>query len=248
MRYFLSLAYNGTPFHGWQRQPNASSVQQTLEEAMSTLLRQPISIMGAGRTDTGVHAKQMVAHFDANLTENIAANLVHMLNRYLDNNIVVHSLHRVKEAAHARFDATHRTYEYHIAYQKNPFKHNVHYILHTPLDIALMNQAAQYLLHHKDFESFSKTHTDVKTFLCDISHAYWEATEEGAIFTITANRFLRNMVRAIVGTLLDVGSKKIIPEEVNRIIESKDRGQAGFSVPACGLYLTEINYPKEVYK
>ena len=247
MRYFLSLAYNGTLYHGWQRQPNATSVQQTLEEALSTLLRQPIAIMGAGRTDTGVHAKQMVAHFDVELTAKAEANLVHMLNRFLNENIVIYSLHRVKENAHARFDATHRTYEYHIAYQKNPFRHNTHFTLHSPPDIALMNQAAQYLLQHKDFEAFSKTHTDVKTFLCDISHAHWVATKDGAIFTITANRFLRNMVRAIVGTLLDVGSKKITPEEVNRIIASKDRGQAGFSVPACGLYLTEINYPNEVY-
>ena len=247
MRYFLSLAYNGTPFHGWQRQPNASSVQQTLEEALSTLLRQPIAIMGAGRTDTGVHAKQMVAHFDVELTAKTEANLVHMLNRFLNENIVIYSLQRVKENAHARFDATHRTYEYHIAHQKNPFRHNTHFTLHSPPDIALMNQAAQYLLQHKDFEAFSKTHTDVKTFLCDISNAHWVATKDGAIFTITANRFLRNMVRAIVGTLLDVGSKKITPEEVNRIIASKDRGQAGFSVPACGLYLTEINYPNKVY-
>ncbi len=247
MRYFLSLAYNGTPFHGWQRQPNASSVQETLEEALSTLLRQPIAIMGAGRTDTGVHAKQMVAHFDVDIDTETEKNLVHMLNRYLNENIVIHSLRPVKEEAHARFDATQRTYEYHIAFQKNPFKHNAHHILHTPPDIALMNEAANYLLQHSDFEAFSKTHTDVKTFLCDISFAHWVATEDGAIFTITANRFLRNMVRAIVGTLLDVGTKKIAVDEINRIIESRDRGQAGFSVPACGLYLTEINYPSEVY-
>ena len=248
MRYFISLAYNGTPFHGWQRQPNATSVQETLENALSTLLRQPITIMGAGRTDTGVHAKQMVAHFDVDLDPKTEANLVHMLNRYLDENIVIYSIRAVKEGIHARFDAIQRTYEYHITFQKNPFKQNTHLILHTSLDIDLMNEAANLLLEHNNFEAFSKTHTDVKTFLCDISYAHWVAREDGAIFTITANRFLRNMVRAIVGTLLDVGTKKITVEKVNRIIASKDRGQAGFSVPACGLYLTQISYPEKVYK
>ena len=247
MRYFLTLAYNGTPFHGWQRQPNAVSIQQTLEEALSTLLRQPLTILGAGRTDTGVHAKQMMAHFDAELTPDIEANLVHLLNRYLDDNICVYRLDRVQPNAHARFDATSRTYEYHLGTLSNPFKQNLQYIVHTPLDFDRMNAAAAILMNYTDFECFSKSNTDVKTFLCAITQAHWQRNDEEAIFTITANRFLRNMVRAIVGTLIEIGKHKIEVEEMHQIIKSKNRGEAGFSVPACGLYLTEIIYPSEIY-
>lgn len=247
MRYFLTLAFNGTPFHGWQRQPNASSVQQTLEEALSTLLRQPIAILGAGRTDTGVHAKRMVAHFEADLSKATEDNLVYLLNRYLDENICIYSLKRVKPEAHARFDATARTYQYHLATQTNPFRQQLQYTFPSPLDFDLMNQAAAILLQYNDFECFSKSNTDVKTFLCTITQAIWVLNKEEAIFTITANRFLRNMVRAIVGTLIEVGQKKISVDQMHHIITSKDRGAAGYSVPACGLYLTEIEYPSEIY-
>lgn len=247
MRYFLTFAYNGTPFHGWQRQPNAMSVQQTLEEALSTVLRKPIAITGAGRTDTGVHAQQMTAHFEATLSTEIEKNLVHLLNRYLDENIAVHSLKPVHADAHARFDATARTYKYHLGFQKNPFQQGLQYVTSTALNLDHMNAAAQILLEYTDFEAFAKHHSDVKTFLCDISYAHWERTDQGAIFTITANRFLRNMVRAIVGTLIEVGKGKLNPADMHRIIESKQRGEAGFSVPACGLYLTEISYPETVY-
>lgn len=247
MRYFLTLAYNGTFFHGWQRQPNASSVQQALEEALTTLLRKPIIITGAGRTDTGVHAKEMMAHFEADLSVEAEENLPYLLNRFLKEDIVIHRLERVKADAHARFDATARTYEYHLGFQKNPFKQQLYYYFHQPVSLEKMNEAAQILLAYKDFEAFAKTHSDVKTFLCDVTKAHWESTAEGAIFTISANRFLRNMVRAIVGTLLEIGTGKIEVADMHKIIQSKDRGEAGFSVPAAGLYLTEIQYPKSIY-
>lgn len=248
MRYFLTLAYNGTPFHGWQRQPNAMSVQQCLEEALSTLLRQPITILGAGRTDTGVHAKEMMAHFDAELSSEVEQNLVYLLNRYLKEDIVVFRMEKVKPSAHARFDAIARTYEYHLGFQKNPFKQQLQYYFHHELSLERMNEAAKILLEYEDFEAFAKTHSDVKTFLCKIEKAHWESTEDGAIFTITANRFLRNMVRAIVGTLLEVGMGKIKVADIHAIIQSKSRGQAGYSVPASGLYLTAIKYPKNIFR
>ena len=247
MRYFLTLAYNGSSFHGWQRQPNATSVQQALEEALSTLLREAITIVGAGRTDTGVHAKQMMAHFDAELSVETEKNLPYLLNRFLKEDIVVYSLDKVNPDTHARFDATARTYEYHLSFQKNPFKQQLCYYFHQPVSLEKMNEAAQILLEYEDFEAFAKTHSDVKTFLCDITKAHWESTADGAIFTITANRFLRNMVRAIVGTLLEVGSGKIAVVDLHKIIQSKNRGEAGFSVPASGLYLTEIKYPQNIY-
>lgn len=247
MRYFLTFSYNGTPFHGWQRQPNVISVQEVMEDALSNLLRTPISLTAAGRTDTGVHARQMIAHFDANLTKEIEENLVRLLNRYLKTEIAIDRLDCVQKYAHARFDAISRTYEYHIDLIKNPFRKELAYQVNHPLNFELMNEAAQLMMRFEDFESFSKTNTDVKTFLCNITQAHWETRDNGAIFTITANRFLRNMVRAIVGTLIEVGIGKISVEEVVRIIECKDRSQAGFSVPASGLYLTEIRYPKSIY-
>ena len=247
MRYFLTLAYNGTAFHGWQRQPNAISVQQALEEALRTLLREPIAIVGAGRTDTGVHAKEMVAHFEANLSVEILENLPYLLNRFLKEDIVIYRLEKVKTDAHARFDATMRTYEYHLGFRKNPFKQQLYYYFHPSVSLEKMDQAAQILLEYEDFEAFAKTHSDVKTFLCNITKAHWESTKEGAIFTITANRFLRNMVRSIVGTLLAVGTGKIDVADMHKIIKSKNRGEAGFSVQASGLYLTEIKYPQNIY-
>ena len=247
MRYFLTLAYNGTSFHGWQRQPNATSVQQALEEALTTLLRKPIAITGAGRTDTGVHAKEMMAHFEGDLSLEEEENLPYLLNRFLQEEIVIYRLDKVKADAHARFDATARTYEYHLGFQKNPFKQQLYYYFHQPVSVEKMNEAAKILLEYEDFEAFAKTHSDVKTFLCNVTRADWESTAEGAIFTITANRFLRNMVRAIVGTLLEIGTGKIEVVDMHKIIQSKNRGEAGFSVPAAGLYLTEIQYPKSIY-
>lgn len=241
------MSYNGTSFHGWQRQPNAISVQQILEQALSVVTKEEISIVAAGRTDSGVHAKMMVFHFDVNLSLEKEKNLVHLLNRYLDENISIHKLDRVPSDAHARFDALSRTYEYHIVKGKNPFKQNLAYAYPYALDIEQMNQGAELLLCHEDFECFSKVHTDVKTFNCDVSFAQWEETSDGFVFTISANRFLRNMVRAIVGTLLDVGRHKTSLEELKEILESKNRSRAGFSVPACGLYLTEIKYPNNIY-
>lgn len=247
MRYFINLSYLGTSFHGWQCQPNAISVQEVLEKALTTVLRSPIKITGAGRTDTGVHARLMVAHFDAEIPVKTFDNLVYLLNQYLKSDVVILSIVPVIDEAHARFDATLRTYEYHIVSKKDPFTRGLAYFFREPLDIPLMNEAAELLMIFKDFQAFSKTNTDVKTYLCDISSASWKPEGVGYVFTITANRFLRNMVRAIVGTLLDVGMHKITSEELKMIVESKERSKAGFSVPAHGLYLTDIQYPKNIY-
>ncbi len=245
MRYFLECSYFGKAYHGWQYQPNAISVQEVLEEGLSTLLRTKISIVGAGRTDAGVHAKQLFAHFDVEGLDN-PTDLTQRLNSYLPADIAVTAIFEVPADAHARFHAAQRTYEYWVVRHKNPFYNDTAHYVWSPLDLKAMNIAADLLLEHSDFECFSKSNTDVKTFLCKISKAHWELQEEKLVFTITADRFLRNMVRAIVGTLLDVGLGKMSPEAVNTIIESKDRGQAGASVPAKGLYLTKVTYPKTI--
>lgn len=247
MRYFLTLAYNGAQYCGWQRQPNAPSVQQTLEEALSTLLRTTIQVVGAGRTDTGVHASEMVAHFDADISQQEADNLPYLLNRYLDASIVIYHIRPVLPQAHARFDALSRTYNYRIAFGKNPFEQQLAYVVHKQPSVEMMNHAANKLIEVNDFQSFAKAHSDVKTFLCDVTIAQWKLTPNGAIFTIEANRFLRNMVRAVVGTLLEIGWGKLTLEQWDQIIDSKDRSQAGFSAPAQGLYLTKIEYPSSLY-
>jgi tRNA pseudouridine38-40 synthase len=246
-RYFIELAYNGSVYHGWQRQPNAISVQQVLEEALSRLKRKNISLVGAGRTDTGVHARQMFAHFD--LAEEIVnpQELVFLLNGFLKDDIAIRSIRRVQPDAHARFDATARDYEYHISTAKDPFNAPLHYYLKNSPDIELMNQAAKILLLHEDFQCFSRSNTDVKTFLCTIKNATWQQEGSSLIFFISANRFLRNMVRAIVGTLLEVGYKKREVKDIEMVIKSKDRGEAGFSAPAQGLYLSRIEYPQNIF-
>ncbi|MGL5112799.1 MAG: tRNA pseudouridine(38-40) synthase TruA [Flavobacterium sp.] len=241
MRYFIKLAYNGTAYHGWQYQPNASSVQETLNKALSVLLNKPINIMGAGRTDTGVHASQMYAHFDSESALQ-TATLVHKLNSYLPKDIAIFDIILVNDEAHSRFDASKRTYEYHINTVKNPFLEGLSWYYHQELDVELMNKAAKILLNHTNFQCFSKVNTDVNTFDCTIFDAVWKRENDRLIFTISANRFLRNMVRSIVGTLVNVGLHKITLVDFETIIESKSRDKAGFSVPAHGLYLTEIRY------
>ncbi len=247
MRYFIKLAYNGTNYHGWQCQPNATSVQETLNKAVSVVLNAEINLMGAGRTDTGVHAKEMFAHFDFELPLD-SQNLIHKLNSYLPKDIVIYDIIPVHDEAHARFDATKRTYEYHINTFKDAFLQDKSWYYHQKLDLNLMNEASKLLFNHTDFQCFSKVNTDVNTFDCTIFEAYWtrqgkdKEVNDKLVFTISANRFLRNMVRAIVGTLVYVGLHKITLDDFNNIIASKNRSEAGFSVPAHGLYLTKIYY------
>jgi tRNA pseudouridine38-40 synthase len=247
LRYFIQFAYFGKAYHGWQNQPNAITVQQVLEEGLTMLLRTKIVTMGAGRTDAGVHAKDMFAHFDFKEIEN-PTDLAHRLNNYLPSDITVKSIVKVSDDAHARFDAVERTYEYWIVQEKNPFQIDTAHYIWASLDISGMNKAASILMEYEDFECFSKSHTDVKTYLCKLKKAVWEIKEDKLVFTITADRFLRNMVRAIVGTLLEVGLKKIAPEAIKEIIKSKDRSRAGVSVPAKGLYLTKVLYPEKIIK
>ena len=241
MRYFIKLAYNGTNYHGWQYQPNASSVQETMNKAVSTILNTEINLMGAGRTDTGVHAKEMYAHFDFKKSFEIES-VIHKLNSFLPKDITVYDIIPVPDAAHTRFDAVKRTYEYHINTFKDPFLQEQSWYFHQHLDIDLMNEAAKLLFKHTDFQCFSKVNTDVNTFDCTVFEAHWSKENEKLIFTISANRFLRNMVRAIVGTLINIGLHKITLTDFDAIIKSKNRDKAGFSVPAHGLYLTKIEY------
>ena len=246
-RYFIELSYNGSAYHGWQRQPNAISIQQVLEEALSRLARNKITLLGAGRTDTGVHALQMFAHFDVSHKIANTKELIFHLNGFLKDDISVKGIRQVKPQANARFDATARYYEYHISTAKDPFHSQFHYYLKNQPDVDMMNEAAKSLLLHKDFKCFSRTNTDVKTFLCEIKKAVWKQEGSSLIFYISSNRFLRNMVRSIVGTLLEVGYKKRKVEDIDDLIRSKDRCQAGFSVPAHGLYLSRIEYPQNIY-
>ncbi|MFN3942323.1 MAG: tRNA pseudouridine(38-40) synthase TruA [Flavobacterium sp.] len=241
-RYFLEFSYHGARYFGWQIQPNAASVQQEIQEKLSLLLQKEIEIVGAGRTDTGVHAKQMFAHLDAekDLTN---PNFIKRLNSFLPKDISIHQIHLVPNDAHARFDATHRTYEYWIHQFKNPFLDGLSWHVVKELDLDKMNEAGKILMQYDDFKCFSKTHTDVKTFFCKVSVCKWQKHEDKLVFTIQADRFLRNMVRAIVGTMMDIGTHKIPVEQMHDIIQSKNRGKAGFSVPAHGLYLTQVTYP-----
>ena len=245
-RYFIELSYNGTNYHGWQIQKNAISVQEILNDRLSIILRQPIETTGCGRTDTGVHAKQFFAHFDFQSIDHrpwtMDKNILRSLNAILPDDIAVRDIFPVAADAHARFDAKLRTYEYYIHFNKVPFKQGYSWELRDKPDIERMNEAAKIIMEYTDFSCFSKSNTQVKTNNCKISAAKWEETVNGIVFRISADRFLRNMVRAIVGTLMMVGRNEIEPEEVRKIIESKNRSNAGTSVPACGLYLTEVKY------
>lgn len=246
MRYFVFFAYNGAGYHGWQSQPNALTVQQEMEQAFETLLQEPIALTAAGRTDAGVHASFMVAHFDT--SNSLPENLCFLLNQYLSNAISINRIQNVSDSAHARFDALSRTYQYTISSVKNPFRYPYQYYIKGSLDLAQMNASAALLLEYEDFECFSKVNTDVKTFMCQIEKAHWESLENQYIFTIKANRFLRNMVRAIIGTLIEIGQGKRTLDSLHKTLRSKDRSQAGYSVPAHALFLTDIEYPKTLFK
>ena len=246
-RYLLKISFDGTPFHGWQVQPNNPSVQQELNKTLSSIFQEEINVVGCGRTDTGVHAKNFFLHFDCTKKTD-DYTLLHKLNTMLPSQIAVHKLWEVNSGFNARFDALSRTYEYHIHLHKDPFKANLSYKLAGSVpNLEKMNQAAKLLLGEKDFSCFSKSKTQTKTNNCEITFAEWVEIENGLVFKITANRFLRNMVRAIVGTLLQVGNGKVKVEDIIKIIESKNRSNAGSSVPACGLYLTEVKYPNSVF-
>lgn len=243
-RFFLEIAYDGSAYHGWQTQPNAIAVQEKLDFALHTFLREPVETIGAGRTDTGVHAKQLFVHFDSTNPRliNEPNRCVHSLNSLLPYDISIQRIIEVDDEAHARFDATERSYEYHIHFQKNPFLINKSWLHKDIPDIDIMNQAAEKLLGTKDFECFSKSNTQVFTNICTISEAKWILSDDKLVFHISANRFLRNMVRAIVGTLLEVGLKRKSISYIDEVLASKSRSQAGTSVPAHGLYLTKVVY------
>lgn len=246
MRYLFEIAYNGTNYNGWQSQNNATGVQTVVEEALSKLLRSEVKILGSGRTDTGVHCEQQFFHCDIE-TEFEPQNLVLRLNALLPKDISIYSFRKVKPKASARYDAYERTYQYRITRVKNPFREGLAWHYFKPADIKTMNKAAALLLGDQDFQCFSKVKTEVNHFRCDIKSASWKASGYEMEFTITANRFLRGMVRAIVGTLLDVGSGKISVSDFQEIIKSKDRKKAGQNVPPYGLYLTKVKYPNGIF-
>jgi tRNA pseudouridine38-40 synthase len=242
-RYFIELAYKGTNYHGWQIQPNAVTVQELLDKALSTIIRLPIETTGCGRTDTGVHATEYFAHFDMSMVYGPWSIDTRGINALLPHDIAVKRIIPIDADAHARFDASLRSYEYHMHFQKDPFRDGLSWLQRDVPDIELMNQAAAIIMEYTDFSCFSKANTQVKTNNCKISRAEWVEVDSGIVFHISADRFLRNMVRAIVGTLIVIGKGEMQPEAVREIIESKNRSNAGMSVPACGLYLTEVKYP-----
>lgn len=247
MRYFIELSYHGKNYHGWQIQPNEISVQEVIEKALSVLLGCEISVTGCGRTDTGVHAKQFYLHFDfeGGLDKE---KLKYRLNSFLPEDIAIFRIIKVKDNAHARFDAISRSYLYQISLRKNVFESDLSMYLNSPLlDVDKMNEASERLFHYTDFKCFSRSKTDVKTYDCDITEAFWELEENELYFHISANRFLRNMVRAIVGTLLEVGKGRMSIEEFIKVIESRDRSRAGASAKAKGLFLTKVKYPDGIF-
>ncbi len=242
-RYFIKLAYNGANYHGWQLQDNAHSVQAEITEKISLLLKEKVNLVGCGRTDAGVHAREFYTHFELPELKIEEKDLVYKLNNFLPSDIVIHNIYRVTADLHSRFSATSRTYSYYISLIKDPFNENTCYYYNGSLDIEAMNKACSYLYDHTDFTSFSKLHTQTATNNCVIEQAKFEIIKDELVFTITADRFLRNMVRAIVGTLIEIGKSKMKAEEINRIIEAKDRSMAGYSVPAHGLFLERVAYP-----
>lgn len=246
MRYFITFTYRGTDFHGSQTQPNGNTVQAEMEQAFATILRTPVALTFAGRTDAGVHADKMVAHFD--VEKAVPANFAARLNNLLPDSIAIRDLQRVTDEAHARFDAIKRTYHYRITMRKDPFACQTRTRVKEGLDFEAMNKAAQLLLGKQDFASFCRVHTDVKTTICDVREARWVVENEyEAYFVITADRFLRNMVRAVVGTLFEIGRGKMTQAQLADIIAAKDRCKAGHSAPAEGLSLVEIKYPKNLF-
>ena len=247
LRYFIELAYKGTNYHGWQIQPESISIQELFNKAFSTIFRTEINLVGAGRTDTGVHAEQLFAHVDLEVEFDMR-EIRYKLNSLLPNDIVVENIRKTTKDAHARFDATKRSYEYRIFLGRNPFFLDTTWQLNNKkLNTVKMNEAAEILLTYTNFKCFSRSNSNVNTYNCDVSRAEWILKDKMLIFYISANRFLRNMVRAIVGTLLDVGTGKISIEEFKNILDSKDRCKAGTSAPAKGLFLTEVTYPKTIF-
>ena len=244
MRYFIDISYDGSNYHGWQIQPNADTVQHQINLAFSTILNEEINVLGAGRTDTGVHAKKMIAHFDTNQTIDFE-KFKYKINGFLKNDISLNDIYKVKEDAHARFSAISRTYEYRVSRTKNPFSVNSYFLLRD-LDFQSMKKACKFLHGSHDYTSFAKLHSENYTNNCEVYIANWKEDENLLIFTIKANRFLRNMVRAIVGTLIEIGEGKISFSDIETILMSKDRAKAGYSVPANGLSLIDIEYPKEI--
>ena len=242
MRYFIELAYRGTRYHGWQVQPNAPSVQGQLNQALETILRHPVETVGSGRTDAGVHAARQFVHLDTPVALHNDPYL-YRLNALLPPDISLRNIFPVADATHARYDALSRSYEYHIIGRKDPFRHGLSYCYHRTPDVALMNEAAARLLLHSAFQSFSKVQTDVNHFRCTLKQAYWAGDGDVLTFHVTANRFLRGMVRALVGTLLEVGEGKLSVDGFEDVIRSRDRGRAGRAVPPEGLFLTDVTYP-----
>ncbi len=246
MRFFFEISYKGTHYHGWQNQDNATGVQSIVEKALTTLLRKDTPIVGSGRTDSGVHCRQQFFHAD--ITDAFEmADLVHRLNSFLPADIAIRSIRPVIPTAHARYDARLRGYEYHLTTVKDPLLVGLAYYHHRPLDLEKMNQAARLLVGSHDFQSFSKVNTDVNHFLCDLKTAYWEPQGNRLVFFIEANRFLRGMVRALVGTLLDVGSGKITVDAFQGVVESRDRKKAGMNAPPEGLYLVKVEYKDGIF-
>ena len=247
MRYFLELAYKGTAYNGWQRQNNAPSLQETIEVSLSKLLRQEISIIGAGRTDSGVHASFYVAHFDSERAIEEPVSFVYHLNSILPHDIAISKVYRVYEESHARFDALSREYKYYMLPHKDPFTRDLIWQYYRDLDVEAMNLAALSLMRHIDFTTFSKLHSNNKTNICHITHAEWVVDSSNKLtFTIRSDRFLRNMIRAIVGTMVDVGRGKLSPAQFEEILIAKDLSRASGSAPAKGLYLSDIIYPETI--
>ena len=245
MRFFLEISYDGSKYHGWQYQPNAISIQEIIENALGNLLGKKTPIVGSGRTDAGVHASCQIAHFDAQKIDN--EQLKFKLNSYLPQEIAIHNIYSVTQEAHARFDAISRSYVYHMHLNKNPFKVGTSHYLRTPVSLSSVNEACNVLLNCIDFKAMSKANTDVNHFNCQVLKAEWKEVDGGYVFLIRSNRFLRGMVRALVGTLLEVGTGKMSIDRFSEILAAKERSYAGVSVPASGLFLSKVEYPKDIY-